>query len=169
MASGPSPVSHPGTNMDDALRLAGIVARRDPNDTESLWKYIRKLEQVLGVAAEPKKLFALLCDGTLEGDSLFYSCGDAFLPYTEGECQYSLLDKWQEVCYNGDDMSEYYHCVTEAWVVDEAVVEYCNQLEEPGCSDSISYVANTMRKSHAQDHTIKIIKFQEQCPCEGCQ
>ena len=84
--------------MDKQLRALRLKALQDNKDPDILWRYIRVLERSCGVDDSPRKLFAVLNDGTLEGDSIFGAHSEAFLPYTEGECQYSLLDKWFFEC-----------------------------------------------------------------------
>ena len=158
--------------MDAQLRLAGIKAHRDPKGVEALWKYIRILERVQGISGDSGQLYAVLYDDDpLEGDSLFTACGTDFLPYTEGECQYSLLDKWIKDRWGGDSeiLDEYSHEIKGFWVVDEGVQDFCEMIEEVGIGDSYCYAANTQRKSHCEDHAIKTVKWHDECPCPGCQ
>ena len=155
--------------MDKQLRTLRLKALQDDKDPNILWRYIRALERTCGADDSPRKLFAVLNDGTLEGDSIFGAHSEAFLPYTEGECQYSLLDKWTDQCWNGDDMSEYFDEIVQFWVVDELARDFCDQVREGGIGDSYCYAANTARKAHCVENAIKIVRWKSECDCAGCQ
>ena len=53
---------------------------------------------------------------------------------------------------------EYGHEFKGFWVVDEAVKDFCDMVEEAGIGDSYCYGANTQRKSHCHDHAIKTVE-----------
>ena len=64
--------------MDKQLRALRLKALQDNKDPDILWRYIRVLERSCGVDDSPRKLFAVLNDGTLEGDSIFGAHSEAF-------------------------------------------------------------------------------------------
>ena len=105
--------------------------------------------------SEPK-LYAILHDGTLEGDNLFYVSPESAIPYEEGITLKQLADKAleKEIIFEEED-KQY---VAGAWIVDEKTldaIEAVWQGLEGG--DRETYTTNRSAKNIAAKLAVKTL------------
>ena len=114
-----------------------------------------------------RKLYAIVHDGTFDGDSLYY-CPNCQVPYTKGMTidnirqaylkQIEEAEKGNPFTYSHDEWVNETNKIRGAWILDSRGLAACEAVwdSEPG-NDSATYNCNTSAKHVADSMCIRII------------
>lgn len=146
--------------MDQALQEAKRRAQLNPQDSATLWDYIRRLERSQA-HIDDSPLYAILTDGETIGSPCRYSSGTA-VPYKDGDDKITLYGRWMDD-YTSDDPNEFYPGIDRAWIITESIRDAGIKIwEDAECgNDSTGDAVTSAVLSFYKNNAVKTVRFPE--------